>query len=60
MPTVSNLNFSAGQVVANSVVAKASTGGKVCIFTTSATQLVVDRNGVFDQGGPWAVGVTSN
>jgi hypothetical protein len=44
-PTASNLNFIAGTTVANLVVSKLGASGKVCIFTSQATQLVVDVNG---------------
>jgi hypothetical protein len=44
-PTASNLNFVAGQTIANAVVAKIGAGGKVCVYTHTATQLVVDVNG---------------
>ena len=44
-PTASNLNYSAGATVANTVVTKLGVGGTVCIFTKSPTHLVVDVNG---------------
>ena len=46
-PMASNLNFVAGTAIANAVVAKIGVGGKVCIFVSNATQLVVDVNGYF-------------
>ena len=45
-PTTSNLNYTAGQIVANDVVAKIDSGGAVCLFNSSATDLVVDLGGV--------------
>jgi hypothetical protein len=45
-PTTSNLNYTAGQIVANDVVAKLDAGGAVCLFNSSPTDLVVDLGGV--------------
>ncbi|MUH50870.1 MAG: N-acetylmuramoyl-L-alanine amidase [Actinobacteria bacterium] len=47
MPTASNLNFVAGQTVPNAVIAKLGTNGKVCLYTSAVTHLIVDVNGVF-------------
>ena len=47
LPNSSNLNYVAGQTVANAVVARVGAGGKVCIYTKSATELIVDTNGYF-------------
>jgi len=45
-PLASNLNFTAGQTVANLAVAKIGAGGRVCISPAqSATHLVVDIGG---------------
>jgi hypothetical protein len=44
-PLASNLNFVAGQVVPNAVVAKVGAGGRVCIYVHGAADLVVDVNG---------------
>ncbi len=42
-PLVSNLNYRAGQTVANLAVVKIGTGGKVCIYNEGASaELVVD------------------
>jgi hypothetical protein len=46
-PTASNLNFVAGSIVPNAVVAKIGAAGKVCLFVSNDTQLVVDVNGYF-------------
>ena len=51
-PRASNLNYVTGQTVANVVVAKVGTGGKVSIFTQSSAHLVADVTGyVLDQPG---------
>ena len=46
-PLASNLNFTAGAVVPNAVIAELGIDGKVCLFVSNATQLVVDVNGYF-------------
>ncbi len=46
-PLASNLNFTAGDVVPNAVIAKVGAAGKVCLFVSNGTQLVVDVNGYF-------------
>ena len=42
MPASSNLNPQVGAVVPNLVLAKAGTGGTVCLYTARATQLIAD------------------
>lgn len=49
-PTASSLNVAPGAVVANLVVASLGVGGKVCIFTQTTMELVVDVNGWFPTG----------
>ncbi len=46
-PLASNVNFTAGAVVPNAVIAKVGVGGKVCLYVSSDTHLVVDVNGYF-------------
>ena len=46
-PTASNLNFVAGTTIPNAVITKIGDGGKVCLYTSQATQLIVDANGYF-------------
>jgi len=46
-PNASNLNFAAGDVIPNSVIAKVGTGGNVCIFSSAAIDLLVDASGYF-------------
>jgi hypothetical protein len=41
-PTASNLNYQAGDTVANAVIAPVGADGGVCVFTSAATDLVVD------------------
>jgi len=47
MPLASNLNYRAGSTVANAVVAGVGAGGKVCVYNSSPTHLVVDVVGFF-------------
>jgi hypothetical protein len=47
LPNASSLNFGVGGTVANAVVSKIGVGGKVCVFTPVATDLVVDVTGWF-------------
>jgi hypothetical protein len=49
-PNASNVNFVAGQTVANAVVAKVGVGGRVCVFTSATVELIVDVNGYFSTG----------
>ena len=44
-PLASNLNFAPGQVIANTVLAKLDSSGKVCIYVHAATDLAVDVAG---------------
>lgn len=44
-PLASTLNYAAGDVVPNGAVVKIGEGGKVCIYTSRGTDLVVDVTG---------------
>lgn len=46
-PTASNLNFKAGEVIPNFVLARLGTGGKVCIYTSQQSGIIVDVSGYF-------------
>ncbi len=46
-PLASSLNFTAGAVVPNAVIAQVGTDGKVCLFVSNTTQLIVDVSGYF-------------
>jgi hypothetical protein len=50
-PDTSNLNFDAGETIANSAVAIIGAGGKVCVYASAALHLVVDVNGAFGPSG---------
>lgn len=47
VPTVSSVNYVAGQTVPNAVLALLDDDGAVCVFTLAAAHLVVDVNGTF-------------
>lgn len=42
LPTASNVNYRAGDVVANSVLAPVGADGEVCVYSHATTHLVVD------------------
>ena len=46
-PNASNLNFTAGSTVANSVLTRLGTNGDVCIYTSARTHLIADVSGAF-------------
>jgi hypothetical protein len=50
LPLASNVNFAAGQTVANAVIAPVSAAGEVCLFTNVPTHLLADVNGWFASG----------
>lgn len=50
-PNASNLNFTAGQIIANGVIAPAGRSGTVCAFSSAATDLIVDLAGWFPGSG---------
>ena len=51
-PTASNLNVGVGDTRANAVVVAPGTDGKVCVFSSTRTHLVVDANGIVPPGSP--------
>lgn len=46
-PLVSNLNFGAGQTVANAALSSLGAGGRLCFFSNVPTDLIADLNGWF-------------
>ena len=50
-PIASSVNYAAGDVVPNAVLAKVGAGGKVCIYTLQSTDVIVDVNGFVPAGG---------
>ena len=53
-PMASNLNYVAGQMVPNAVIAPVSAAGEVCFFSSATTHLVADVNGWFAAGSGFA------
>ena len=49
-PNASNLNYTAGQTIANAVITKIGLNGKICIYTPATTHLIADVNGYFPTG----------
>ena len=47
VPNASNLNFGAGAVIPNSVLARVGSGGRVCFYSFAETDLLVDVSGYF-------------
>lgn len=46
-PTASNLNFTAGQTVANAAIVALGPEGNVCLYASADTDFIVDLSGVF-------------
>ena len=53
-PNASNLNFVAGSTIPNNVISKIGDAGRVCLFTSEATQLIVDVAGYFAPSASFA------
>ncbi len=49
-PIASNLNFVRGQTIANSAYARVGNFGRVCIFNSATTHLLVDVSGYYPRG----------
>ncbi len=49
-PTTSSVNYGTGQVVANTALAKVGAGGKVCIYSLAATDVIADVTGYAPAG----------
>jgi hypothetical protein len=49
-PVASNLNFVAGQAIPNLVLAKLGASGRVCVYSSVATDVIVDVSGYFPAG----------
>ncbi len=50
-PLASNVNYATGQTVANLAVVPAATDGTVCVYASSATDVVVDLLGTYGTSG---------
>ena len=49
-PLVSSVNFTAGQTVSNAVIAPVSSDGRICVFSSTSTDVVIDLNGWVGEG----------
>ena len=49
-PSTSNVNYVAGQIVPNSVFARFSEAGTICVFSKAETDVIVDVNGYVPNG----------
>jgi subtilisin family serine protease len=45
VPNASNVNYHAGQTIPNAVVVRIGDGGRICVYTSATTGLLVDLNG---------------
>ncbi len=52
-PGTSNVNYTAGQTVADNVTVGVGTGGKVCVYTSTTAHVVVDYSGYFPASSPF-------
>lgn len=51
MPSSSNVNFPAGQNIANSAVTAVGSGDTICVYANQTTHIVVDVTGYYDGTG---------
>ena len=51
-PNASSLNYGVGDTVANAVVARPGEGGRICVYASGTTHVIVDAGGSFDAVGP--------
>ena len=52
-PAASTISYGPGATIANGILAKVGSGGKVCIFTHARAHLIVDVNGFFPGGSDY-------
>lgn len=51
-PSVSNVNYAAGDTIANAATVKLDAEGYLCVYSKTATDLVIDVSGGYrDNGG---------
>ena len=51
VPNASNLNFAAGDTIANAVFTKLDSSGRACIFASTSVDVLVDASGYFPTTG---------
>lgn len=54
VPPTSSLNFTAGKTRSNAVISEIGVGGKVCVFASADTHVVIDVGGYFPKGSRYA------
>src|SRR3712207_9547741 len=52
--TAASINYGAGQTISNAVTARVGENGRICIFTYSDTDVIVDVTGAFPRGSQFA------
>jgi hypothetical protein len=52
-PDASTINFGPGATIANGIIVKVGSGGRVCIYTHTQTHLIVDIDGFFPAGSDY-------
>ena len=52
-PEASTINYGPGVTIANGIIAKVGSGGKVCIYTHARAHLIVDIDGYFPSGSDY-------
>ena len=52
-PEASTINYGSGATIANGIIAKVGSGGKVCIYTHARAHLIVDLEGYFPSGSDY-------
>lgn len=52
-PDASNLNFAAGQTIANLVISRAGADGRVCLYSFAEVDLIADVSGYFPTGSSY-------
>ncbi len=50
-PNASHVNYNAGDVIPNAVLAKTSNSGDICIYTVAETDILIDATGYVPAGG---------
>jgi hypothetical protein len=50
-PVVSTVNFTAGEIAPNAATVPLDGGGRLCVFSTTPTDLVIDVNGSYSSAG---------
>ena len=46
-PLASNVNYAAGQTIANTVIIKVTTAGAICIFNSQTAHIIIDVTGYY-------------